>query len=159
MVTDGFYLVAWLSAKRKAFLEGAVVQLDPVFVDRESCVDRLLEAYGVGEEGDASDREARLIASLNDVPALIVADDVDTLEGDQESAIDFLSFEARKTNSKILFTSRRELFGLRNVTTVVGGMLTDDANEFVRKRIRLYGLEPSRFSPGALQRIIRDHGR
>lgn len=152
---DQFYLVAWISAKRRAFVDGAFIQLEPQFVDRVSCVDRLLEAYGAAEEGDAQHREARLIELLTEVPALIVADDVDTLEGaGEEAAIEFLLFDVQKTHSKVLFTSRRELFGLRNVTTVVGGMLPDDANEFVRKRIGLYGFEPSRFSPNAIQRII-----
>ncbi len=50
---------------------------------------------------------------LTSYPTLIVADDIDTVEGEGEDAIQFLVFSIPElTRSKVLVTSRRALFGI-----------------------------------------------
>jgi hypothetical protein len=65
---------------------------------------------------------------------LVIVDDVDSLEGEDESEITF--FDVTRTPSKVLFTSRRSLFGLAGVSTQVKGFSRDDGiNTNLCKRI------------------------
>lgn len=150
-----YAVVAWLSAKRRAFVEGAVLSLDPDFTDLFSCLNRILEAYGASTPSDCERAQQEVLRLLNELPALLIVDDVDSLEADQEDAIAFLTLDVRRTKSKVLFTSRRELFGLRAATTAVSGMEPSEAQAFVRSRIRIYQFDESRFSDEAIARIIQ----
>jgi hypothetical protein len=150
-----YAVVVWLSAKRRAFIEGEVLSLDTDFTDLFSCVNRILEAYGASPPSDREHASQQALRLLNDLPALLIVDDIDSLDADQEDAIAFLTLDVRRTKSKVLFTSRRELFGLRAATTAVSGMEHSEAQAFIRSRIRIYQFDESRFSDEAIARIIQ----
>jgi hypothetical protein len=137
--------VIWLSAKRRRFIQGQTTVVNrPDFYDKESVIVALLGSYGeIFEEQEGhKDSESALITLLNELPALIVIDDIDTLEGDGLEAIPFLQDLPVRTNSKLLITSRKILFGLESCTTAVSGLSENDANAFISSRCELMGIEP-----------------
>lgn len=148
--------VIWLSAKKRRFVQGQSTAVNrPDFCDRPSVIAALLAAYGesvaIGDPAEAA--EARLLSCLSELPALIVIDDIDTLEGDGLDAIPFLQDLPVRTKSKVLITSRRTLFGLEPCTTTVTGLSDQDAVSFISSRCDLMGIEPKivmRHSAGIL---------
>jgi hypothetical protein len=152
-----FQIVLWLSAKRRQFREGQVTKIaEPDFADLESALTRLLSYYGWADETgqEIETKRARTLDLLNAFPALVVVDDVDSLEGEAEDAVEFFADQVpNKTKSKVLFTSRRTIFGMGNSTTHVGGFNHEDAEKFIRSRVRLVGLD-DRVLKGALVKEI-----
>jgi hypothetical protein len=155
---EPFRMVTWLSAKKRRFEEGAITVVDdPDFSDLESALSCLLQHYGwIEETGYPLDRKReRVTELLNEFPALVVVDDVDTLEGDAEEAIEFFTLAAPQTKSKILLTSRRTVFGMGRTTTHVGGFSDTDAEKFIMSRAQLMGLDRSILNRGVVRDIIR----
>lgn len=144
--------VIWLSAKRRRFVQGQATAVDrPDFHDQESVVDALLGAYGesVQDELALEQKEAKLLEYLTDLPALLVIDDIDTLEGEGLEAVQFLVDLPVRTKSKLLLTSRRVLFGLEPCTTSVSGLSDADASAFISSRCDLMGIDPNGVMPHA----------
>jgi tetratricopeptide (TPR) repeat protein len=153
---EPFQVVLWVSAKKKRFEEGTVVGIDnPDFSNLDSALNRILIEYGWVDELEQSvDRKReRVLELLNKFPALLVVDDIDSLELSAEDATEFFSLIAPTTKSKILFTSRRVLFGLGNTTIHVSGLPESEAIEFIRSRCKLLELEEELILPQA-SRII-----
>ena len=154
---EPFEFVVWLSAKRRRFVEGQVIDVpSPDFTDLASALDFLLLVYGEFEpEADSGDEKTDLaLTLLNTFPALIVLDDVDTLEGEAEDAIEFFTIQVPTTRSRVLITSRRQLFGFGATTTVIRGFHGEAGREFVRSRISLFGLDPDAFSNQRITQIL-----
>jgi hypothetical protein len=133
--------VFWMSAKRRRFLEGSTVLVDrPDFHDKASAIRTVLAFFG--ESGDDPSGEVAL-SLLSDFPSLLIVDDIDTVEGDGEDAIQFLVMTIpERTQSKVLITSRRAVFGMASVTTQVLGLSPQDAEEFLKSRCDLMGVPP-----------------
>ena len=109
-----FQTVLWLSAKKRRFIEGVTAEIgDPDFQDLETALSQVLIQLGWAEDSDLplESRKARVLKLLNEFPALVVVDDVDSLDAKSEDAIAFFVLQVSKTRSKILFTSRRTVFG------------------------------------------------
>jgi hypothetical protein len=73
----------WLSVKRRRFVEGDVEQVGaPDFVDLVSAIAKLCDLYGYPEYGKLplDEGKARLLELLREYPALVVVDDVDSLD-------------------------------------------------------------------------------
>ncbi|MBM3141694.1 MAG: hypothetical protein FJ005_01415 [Chloroflexi bacterium] len=85
----------------------------------------------------------------------MIVDDIDSLEGQDEAAISFFVSDVSKTPSKILFTSRRSLFGYAPNTTQVNGFNREDGIDFIKSRIALFGLRPKDFAEPHFDAIIR----
>src|SRR5205807_2607345 len=96
----------------------------------------LLRHYGwIEEVGQSLERRrTRVLELLDQFPALLIVDDVDSLEGEGENAIEFFTLFMPQTKSKVLFTSRRVVFGMANTTTHVGGFNDSDAERFIFSR-------------------------
>lgn len=155
---EPFEFVVWLSAKRRRFVEGRAIDVPtPDFTDLSSALDFLLLVYGEYEpDAERADDRVDLALELLEVfPALIVLDDLDTLEGEAEDAIEFFTIEVPTTRSRVLITSRRQLFGFGNTTTEVQGFRGDAGVEFVRTRIELFGLDQAAFSGPRIDRILK----
>ena len=138
--------IIWLSAKRRRFVQGQSTPVDrPDFRDRNSAVDVLLAAYGESglETRPADEKETELFDFLNELPALLVIDDIDTLENEGLEAVQLFQDIPIRTKSKLLITSRRVLFGLEPCTTTVSGLNESDANAFISSRCELMGIEPT----------------
>ena len=150
--------VIWLSAKSRQFVSGQSVDIEaPNFWDLESALDWVLDAYGALEvEGRGlDDKTEECLIYLNQLPALIILDDVDSLDGQNVDAMNFFVHRANATSSKILLTSRRIPFGMEPMATQVDGFELggEDGLRFVESRINMYGLDPKQF-PGGLKRRI-----
>ena len=155
---EPFGFVVWLSAKRRRFLEREAVDIpSPDVTNLSSALDFLLLAYGDFEpDAERGEEQADLaLQLLNEFPALVVLDDLDSLEGMAEDAIEFFTIQAATTRSRVLITSRRQLFGFGARTTVVQGFRGDPGRDFVRSRIDLFGLDPAAFSETHVERILK----
>lgn len=154
-----FQIVLWLSAKKKQFLEGQVTEIrEPDFTNLATALTRLLSYYGWAEEAGQGEESKRVrsLELLDAFPALIVVDDVDSLEGEDEDAVEFFADQVpNKSKSKVLFTSRRTLFGMGNSTTHVGGFSEADAEKFVASRCRLMGLETNVLTASQVKEIVK----
>jgi tetratricopeptide (TPR) repeat protein len=153
--TPGRYqLIIWLSAKKRRFREGSPEPIEsPDFSTAENAVDRLLAEYGATSDDLAMSppaKKAILTDYLNEFPAFIIADDIDTVLEDDE-AVSLFTHEIPYTRSSVLLTSRRSIPGIRSF--VVPGFDTVEAEEFVKSRIRLYGLNPAEFTPTVIREI------
>ena len=136
---QGIDAVLWMSAKRRRFLEGTAILVDrPDFQDKNSAIRTIINLYGAP---DTSASEESALSLLSDFPALLIVDDIDTLEADGEDAIQFLVMTVpERTKSKVLITSRRAMFGMSNLTTQVLGLSQADGEEFIRSRCDLMGI-------------------
>ena len=151
-----FQIVLWVSAKRKRFEEGIVVGIEnPDFSNLETALNKILTEYGWVDEIEASlDRKReRVLELLDKFPALLIVDDIDSLEGEAEDATEFFSLVVPQTKSKVLFTSRRVLFGLGNTTIHISGLPNAEALEFIKSRCTLMELDENLILPYA-SRII-----
>jgi hypothetical protein len=155
---EPFRIVAWLSAKRRRFEEGTVTAInDPDLSDLDSALSCILQHYGWIEEigHPLERRRVRVLELLNEFPALLVVDDIDTLEGEAEEAIEFFTLTVPQTKSKVLLTSRRTVFGMGGTTTHIGGFTDSDAEAFIVSRAQLMGLDQAILSRSTVREIVR----
>lgn len=154
----GLQGVLWLTAKRRRFVDGETVPtVSADFDDLESALDWVLTALGWTEDTDlgVDEKLNKCMDLLREFPMLIVADDIDSLDKENEQAVEFFVQHVPQTGSKALITSRREVFGLGSCTTVVAGMSEAEVREFVTRRASAVGLDPERIT-AKLVRQIRD---
>jgi tetratricopeptide (TPR) repeat protein len=155
---EPFQIVLWLSAKKRRFEEGMTTGIEqPDFTDLDSALSRVLAQYGWIDELEfpIERKRSRVLDLLDSFPAFIVVDDIDSLEGQDEDAIEFFTFSVPQTKSKVLLTSRRVVFGLGNVTTHIGGFGEKDAERFIFSRCRLMEIDPSVFTKSLITEIIK----
>ena len=153
-----FQIVLWLSAKKRRFVEGVTAAIDsPDFHDLESALSQILIELGWAEDAElpVASRREKVVELLDEFPALVVVDDVDGLDAEGEEAIGFFVLRVSKTRSKVLFTSRRTIFGLGGCTTHVSGFSPEDARAFIESRIRLMNLDDAAFTQSVVQEIVR----
>jgi tetratricopeptide (TPR) repeat protein len=149
-----FKIIAWLSAKRRRFEGGRVVPIDaPDFTDLESAVDRILAQYGVVLEGhNCEQKKSKLVQLLDDFPAFLIIDDIDSVLSETD-VVGLFTFEIPSTKSAVLLTSRRDIPGIKNLKIL--GFELSEAEEFVKSRVELYGLDPRGFSSARVKDIHR----
>ncbi len=148
-----FQLIVWLSAKQRRFREGAPIMIEsPDFTTAGDAIDRLLTDYGATMDMDKSllEKKRILFEYLNELPAFIIADDIDTLLEDDE-VVSLFTHEIPHTQSAVLLTSRRAVPGIRNF--IVQGFEPLEAEEFIKSRIHLYGLNSAAFTPTVIREI------
>ena len=151
--------VIWLSAKARKFVEGQTINVDsPDFWDLDSALGCVLGAYGAVniENMGTVARTEECLNYLRELPALVVLDDVDSLEGDGLDAIPFFTWGIQSTRSKALLTSRRVPFGMETLVTQVMGFQpgSEDGNKFIQSRIQLFDLDPIQFSRATNNEIL-----
>lgn len=140
----GLQGVLWLTAKRRRFIEGISAEMPSTdFYDLESGLDWILQALGWDEELESStdNKLGKCRELLDEFPMLIIADDIDSLDTEQEQAVEFFVHQVPQTRSKVLITSRRRMFGLGGSTTVIAGLSEADVKELVRRRSLVLGLD------------------
>jgi tetratricopeptide (TPR) repeat protein len=137
-----FDAAIWMSAKRRRFIEGKTVLVDrPDFFDKGSASCAILRAFGENPAADKAANDDYALSLLSEFRALLIVDDIDTLEAEGEDAIQFLVMTIpERTQSRVLVTSRRAIFGMGNLTTQISGLSATDAEAFVRSRCDLMGL-------------------
>ena len=156
---DDLEIVIWLSAKARRFVSGQTVDVeDPNFADLESALDWVLQAYGApnAEEKDLGAKEEECRTYLSQLPALIILDDVDSLDRQHlESTMSYFLYRNPALKSKILLTSRRVPLGMEH-TQVKGFELgSADGISFIRSRLDIYHLEPDLFSNAVANDVLQ----
>lgn len=126
--------VLWMSAKRRRLIGGKVEAIESEIFD-DNDVRRVLWSFFGG--GDTEVDQVTLESFLSDTPGLIIADDVDSLDGPGgERAKALFSREIPyRTNTKVLMTSRTQLFGLENVTGTLPGFNEAELAAFLASRM------------------------
>ncbi len=155
---EPFQAVLWLSAKKRRFEEGRIVEIaQPDFGDLDSALSRLLIHYGWTEELErpTESKRARVLELLDSFPALVVVDDIDSLESEDEDVIEFFSLHVPQRKSKVLFTSRRTLFGMGGTTTHVSGLDVKDGERFIASRCQLMELDQVLFTSSIVVEIMK----
>ena len=152
-------IVIWLSAKARRFISGNSVDIEnPDFWDLNSALDWVLRAYGAEdfEDKEISAKSQECLEYLDLLPALIVLDDVDSLEDQNVDAMTFFVHHTHRTKSKFLLTSRRTPFGMQPMATQVNGFDVggEDGIKFIDSRIKLYRLDPKQFTTLIKRRIL-----
>lgn len=150
--------VIWLSAKAKRFAAGKTVDIEsPDFSDLNSALDWVLHAYGVANDEIKStqEKEKQCLEYLGILPALIIIDDVDSLENEGLAAATFFTGKVQATKSKVLLTSRRRFWHWEHMTTRVAGLIDEDGTKFIDSRIGLFELDPKQFNNRVKNRILR----
>lgn len=151
-----FQAVFWLSAKKRRYVEGRIVNTTPEFTNLAEAIDCILSYFGWLEEINNPIMEKRKIVLelLNEFPSLVIVDDIDTLEGEDELATEFFSFDVPHTKSKVLFTSRRTILGIGASTTHVAGFNQEEATEFIDSRCKQMGLDRRIFDYSVIEKIV-----
>ena len=151
-------IIIWLSAKSRRFESGQAIDIEaPNFEDLSSALDWVLRAYGSPDfEGkDLLEKEDECRNYLAQLPALIVLDDVDTLEGNElESVMSYFLYRAQTAKSKILLTSRRVPMGMQHTQIKGFGLASQEGINFVSTRIEMYGLEASQFPRAVTNSVL-----
>lgn len=139
---DFIQFVMWVSAKRRAFNSGEVFELEQDFQDLATLLDAILNAYGASEDekrAPLDEKQEWCLQYLELLPALLIVDDVDSLEGTDDDALLFLMTKASAGASKVLVTTRRVPFGAAAATTVVPGFKPDEEGyRFVETRLLMF---------------------
>ena len=153
-------IVIWLSAKARRFESGRSFEIEsPDFWDLDSVLDCVLRAYGAIDfvEQDTQARIEQCVEYLKLLPALVILDDVDSLEGENDDAINFFTERVHGTPSKVLLTSRRIPFGMGSRSTQVTGFGTasEEGIKFIDSRIDMYELDPGQFNRSVKSRILK----
>lgn len=151
--------VVWLTAKRRQFVEGKTVERDhPDFADLSEALNCILSHYGWTEELSAplESRRSRSLELLKQFPALLVVDDIDSIEAENEDVIEFFTLQVPNVGgSKVLLTSRRTVFGMGASTTHVSGFTASDGEAFVRSRCQIMGLDLDLFGKQTVKELLR----
>ena len=137
----GLQAVLWLSAKSREYVEGKTRERIADFDSIESLgravwaglYDSTPSAEQITPEG--------ILAELSDTPSLVIVDDLDSVL-DNEDLTHLLLFELRMSRSRILYTTRQRVPGLKGID--VEGFSDDELLKFVRSRARSYELDMER---------------
>jgi NB-ARC domain len=139
----GTAAVLWVSAKKRRYADSAVQDIvTPDFGDLDSALDRLLQDFGDTANRDKTTEAKRqvVLRLLQDFPSMIVVDDIDSIEADKEDVVEFFTYEAPRTASKVLLTSRRMYPGMGRSSTKVSGLATDDAKTYFEITAKRLGI-------------------
>ncbi len=131
--------VAWVSAKRREYVEGEEHSLQADFVDKASLVQAVFDAIYEADMSADRPTHTELLEHLRDTPVLLIVDDFDTVIDDVE-VVDFLMHDLRRTGSRVLYTSRQKVPGLRSIEVL--GFEGQEFEALVRLRANEHGLEP-----------------
>ncbi|WP_433288446.1 NB-ARC domain-containing protein [Micromonospora sp. CA-244673] len=148
--------IFWLSAKRRRYQEASVREINnPDFHDLDSALSKLLNDYGWSTEVSKSvdAKREQVLELMRSLPSLIVADDIDSIDPDCEDVVEFLTYDAPRTGSKILLTSRRQYAGMSRSSTKVSGLAGGDAEEFLRTMANRLALADAKL-PARFESII-----
>ena len=142
--------ILWMTAKQRMLSRGKIVSIEADIYDDGDTLQQLWLFFG----GDGDPDLATLLQILNDTPGLIIADDVDSLSGEGgERARALLTREIPyRSRTKVLATSRRQLFGLENMTTTLTGFSQADTGTFVRSRLHEQSV-PVEFTSSQIAKI------
>lgn len=134
----GLNAIAWISAKRTEFVAGTARPRKADFTDRKSIVSAVLSAIYETDFSGEDHSEEDLLEQLRELPVLLVVDDFDTVITD-DALVEFLMHDVRSTRSRVLYTSREKVTGIRSLEVL--GLEGEDLNDFIKLRAFEHGLD------------------
>lgn len=133
---EGLQAVLWLSAKSQEYVEGESRDRLPDFDSVPSFGEALLTSmYGVQPSGEEDTSPDGIMQELNEIPSLLVIDDLDSILDDEDLA-HLLIFILPNSKSRIIYTSRRRVPGIRTIDVI--GFEGQDLDDFIRSRATEY---------------------
>ena len=130
--------IVWLSAKMREYIEGTTRERLADFDDTQSFGRAFWNSlYGIEPSVEEVTCQG-IIKELNENPLLLVIDDLDSVI-DHEDLMSFLLYDIRASRSKIIYTSRQRIPGLKTIE--VRDFSDRELNSFVRSRAREYELD------------------
>jgi hypothetical protein len=105
---SGLAGVFWLSAKRRRFEEGQIVEIaSPDFWDLDSALNKILIDYGSRADIDKSTdtKRAIVLQLLEELPCLLIVDDLDSIPPEEDDVVEFMTHDAPSRGAKVLLTS------------------------------------------------------
>lgn len=149
--------VLWASAKRKQFIHGENIPIEsPDFKDFVSLLDKLLIDIGFPEDIalPAEEKEAKVLELLTTFPALIVIDDLDSLDWSTDiKTMEFVTYTLPHTKSKVLITTRRQIPSVFPI--FIGGFNEDEGIRFIDSRIQLSGMDTTILNLDEKKKILQ----
>lgn len=136
---SGISAVCWVSAKRVEFVAGTARPKKADFVDRKSLVTAIFNSIYETDVSADDLTEEGLLQHLHDLPILLIVDDFDTVLED-ESLVEFIMHEIRSTGSRVIYTSRQRVPGVRSIEVL--GFEGEELEDFVRLRAFEHELDP-----------------
>ena len=133
---EGLIAVGWVSAKKSEYVEGIVKERSADFGDMDSLVAAIWSALYGADDLPETLEPAALVRELKAMPMLLVVDDFDTISED-EALSEFLLYELRNTPTRVIYTSRHRVPGMRNLE--VPPFTVQELEEFVSNRAEVYG--------------------
>ena len=133
---ESFIAVCWISAKRSEYIEGNVRERAADFRDLNEVLRAIWSSLYDTDDIPADLDSSVVLRHLNEMPILLVVDDFDTVIEDEDLSA-FLLYELRNTQSRVIYTSRHRVPGVRNLE--VPPFSDADLQEFVRVRSVEYG--------------------
>ncbi|HSO00771.1 MAG TPA: ATP-binding protein [Candidatus Nanopelagicales bacterium] len=149
--------IVWLSAKRREYIDGTTRESRaPDFWDLDSLFNAYLTGTGFSNDiqFDINEKRMRVLKMLKNAPALLIADDIDSLAEESEDAVEFLTVDAPGTHSKVLLTSRRIPYGLYTSSTKISGLSGEDGRQFIISRISLHELDQNQFPDRIMTQVL-----
>ena len=134
--SEALIAVGWVSAKKSEYVEGMVQERRADFRDIDSLVTAIWAALYGPEDEPAKEGTESLIRELNDMPMLLIVDDFDTISED-EALSEFLLHNLRNTRTRVIYTSRHRVPGIKNLE--VPPFTELELKEFVSNRTSVYG--------------------
>jgi tetratricopeptide (TPR) repeat protein len=95
-----------------------------------------------------------LLELFNELPVLLIVDDLDSVQPENEDAVEFLTIDVGQTKTKVLFTSRRQFAGLGNTKTVVAGLGLTESLLFIETKGLAVDLSPKALTNSAMSEIF-----
>ena len=108
----------------------------PDFSTLSECLDRILIAYGHHPALGLPilERQEQVLSLLDELPCLLIIDDLDSVDEESADVVEFLTLEAPRTASKVLLTSRTPVCLNGFHAYRVLGLQDEDAGIFVDQR-------------------------
>lgn len=153
---EPFQAVIWLSAKKKRFVEGETISIfDPDFDNLDTALNKILFFFGWSEDigKPIESKKDVVLELLNEFPSLVIVDDIDSLDSENEDAIEYFSTYVIRTRSKVLFTSRRTIFGMGGSTTTITGLDVKGTGDFIVSRCTLMEIDRVNFNDRTIRKI------
>ncbi len=149
--------VLWASAKRKQFIHGESIPITaPDFKDLVSLLDKLLTDIGFPEDIalPIEEKESRVLELLTTFPALIVIDDLDSIDWSTDiETMEFITYTLPHTKSKVLITTRRQIPSVLPI--FISGFNEAEGLKFIDSRIRLSGMDTTILNKDQKKKILQ----
>lgn len=146
-------LVVWMTAKKRRLVGGTVVTAQPDFTTLDEGLNFLLDVFGLDAPATMAAKKDAVLEALSVFPTLLVIDDIDSVDAQDADVRAFFTEDVQRTKARVLFTSRRSLFGMEARQTPVLGFTKEDGEAFIYSKARELGIDSARLTE-SIERLL-----